>query len=202
MDKSKSEFLTRLRAALDRLPAYEIDQMLAFYAEMIDDRVEAGMTEEQATESLGNVEVIAERLIAQTPPIPKAITRVKTKSRALNIVLLIVGAPIWIPLAIAFAVTAFAIWLTIWALLVSLWAVIAALLLSGIVGIATGLYLLVTLHPLTALLSVGMGLFCIGIGLFSYFGVLAASKGLYRLTTLFAGKIRSLFIREARHDEV
>jgi uncharacterized membrane protein len=198
----KSEFLTQLRVALDRLPAYETDQLLAFYAEMIDDRVEDGMTEGEATESLGAVELIAEQLIAQTPAIPKAITRVKTKSRVLNIVLLILGAPIWIPLAFAFAVTALSIWLVIWVLLVSLWAVIAALLLSGIAGIATGFYLLVTLHPLTALLSVGMGLFCIGIGLFSYFGVLAASKGLYRLTTLFAGKIKSLFIREARHEEV
>jgi uncharacterized membrane protein len=198
----KNEFLMRLRAALSRLPAYEIDQLLTFYAEMIDDRVEDGMTEAQATESLGNVEQIAEQLIAQTPVVPKAIARVKTRNRALNIVLLIVGAPIWLPLAFAFAITALSIWLVIWVLLVSLWTVIVALLLSGIAGIAAGVYFLATLHPLTALLVVGIGLSCIGIGLFSYFGVLAASKGLYQLTILFASKVRSLFIREAHHEEV
>jgi uncharacterized membrane protein len=198
----KTAFLVRLRVALDRLPAYEIESLLTFYAEMIDDRVEDGMTAAQAIESLGAVAQIAEQLIAQTPVVPKAIARVKTKSRALNIVLLIIGAPLWIPLAITFAAVAFTIWLVIWVLLVSLWVVIAALLLSGIAGIAMGFYFLATAYPLIALFIVGAGLACAGIGLFSSFGVVAASKGLYRLTRLFASKIRSLFVREARYEEV
>ena len=35
----KQEFLTKLRSALSGLPQEEIDECLAFYAEMIDDRM-------------------------------------------------------------------------------------------------------------------------------------------------------------------
>jgi uncharacterized membrane protein len=198
----KNEFLTQLRAALSSLAAYEVESLLAFYTEMIDDRVEEGASEAEAVASLGDVEQIAAQFRAQTPAVPKAIARVKTKSRPLNIVLLIVGAPIWVSLLIAFGTMVVAIYITIWTVLVALWAVVAALLVASIAGVASGLYYLATLHPLTAVFCVGAGLACMGIGIFSYFGVLVASKGLYQLTTRFASRVRSLFVREARHEEV
>ena len=60
---------------------------------MIDDRIEDGMTEQQAVAALGPVGVIAAQIIAETPPIPKAIAKANTGSRTLNIVLLAVFSP-------------------------------------------------------------------------------------------------------------
>ena len=44
----KTEFLERLRAALNALPEEEAKKTIAYYAEMIDDRIEDGMSEEEA----------------------------------------------------------------------------------------------------------------------------------------------------------
>ena len=44
---TKNAFLSELRAALSALPEQEQNERLRFYAEMIDDRMEDGMTEEE-----------------------------------------------------------------------------------------------------------------------------------------------------------
>ena len=193
---NKAEFLGQLYGALNKLPQYEIDQSMAFYAEMIDDRVEEGIPEEEAVASLGNVNEIAAQIIAETPIVPKTIAKAKTGSRTLNIVLLIVFSPIWVPIAIAFLAAVFSIYIAIWAVIVSLWAVVFSFVVAGIASIFAAGYLMVTLYPLTALLGLGLGLISIGIGLLCFFGVLAISKGLFNLTKLFFRKIRSLFMKE------
>ena len=44
---TKQEFLLQLREKLSGLPQADIDERVAFYGEMIDDRVEEGLTEEE-----------------------------------------------------------------------------------------------------------------------------------------------------------
>ena len=90
---NKTEFSQALRRALGKLPSYEVEQSIAFYEEMIADRMEDGMREEEAVAALGPVEAIAAQIIAETPPIPKAIAKANTGSRTLNVVLLVVFSP-------------------------------------------------------------------------------------------------------------
>ena len=45
---NKQEFLARLQKGLSGLPGEEIEEHLAFYSEMIDDRMEDGIPEETA----------------------------------------------------------------------------------------------------------------------------------------------------------
>ena len=106
---NKTEFLDALRHALGKLPSYEVEQSIAFYAEMIDDRIEDGMSEQEAVAALGSVHAIAAQIVAETPPIPKAIAKANTGSRTLNIVLLAILSPIWVTLALAFACMVLAI---------------------------------------------------------------------------------------------
>lgn len=193
---TKTEFLSQLEGALKKLPRYEIEQSLAFYAEIIDDRIEDGMTEEEAVATLGDINLIAEQIIEETPAVPKAIAKAKTGSRTLNIVLLVVFFPIWFPLACAAVICVFSIWIALWALIISLWAVVITLFAGGLLSIISALYCLFIGFPATAVLAVGMGLVCIGLALFSTFGVVNASKWLYGLTKSFGRKIRSLFVKE------
>lgn len=192
----KVNFLTQLREALQRLPQYEIDQSVAYYSEMIDDRVEDGMSEEEAVASLGNINDIAIQIINETPVVPKAIARANTGSRTLNIVLLVLFSPIWVPVALAFILTVFSIYFAIWMVILSLWLVVFALVVGGLATAAAAVPMLAFTHPLTALYAVGSGLALVGIGLFCFFGVLAVSKGLFALTKTFASKVRSLFVKE------
>ena len=51
----KAEFLSALRRALRGLPQRDIDGHVGFFEEIINDRVEDGLSEEQAVRSLGGV---------------------------------------------------------------------------------------------------------------------------------------------------
>ena len=55
----KKEFLDQIRQRMDqRLPKGEMDQLLSYLAESIDDQMEEGMTEEQAVENLGDLDTV------------------------------------------------------------------------------------------------------------------------------------------------
>ena len=56
---NRETFLTELRQRLSGLPREELEERLAFYGEMLDDRLEDGLTEEEAAESLGTPEEVA-----------------------------------------------------------------------------------------------------------------------------------------------
>lgn len=55
---TKSEFLHRLREGLSGLPQSDVDERLMFYSEMIEDRIEEGMSEEEAVAGIGNIDDI------------------------------------------------------------------------------------------------------------------------------------------------
>ncbi|CAK7049329.1 MAG: hypothetical protein PEGG_02079 [Paraeggerthella hongkongensis] len=197
---NKSEFARELRRALGKLPSYEVEQSINFYTEAIEDRIEDGMTEHEAVAALGSVDAIAAQIIAETPPIPKAIAKANTGSRTLNIVLLAVFSPIWVTLALAFAIMVLSIYLAIWSVVVALWAAVIALLLCAPIGAFGLAWCATTGYPISGAWIFGCGLAGTGIGLFSWFGVLAASKGLIRLTHTFARWVKSLFIKLQHND--
>ena len=60
---NKEQFLLQLGEKLASLPYSEVRRSLDFYKEIIDDRIEDGMTEEEAVTSLESIDVIAERII-------------------------------------------------------------------------------------------------------------------------------------------
>lgn len=98
----KQEFLSKLRAKLSGLPQKELEERLSFYSEMIDDRIEEGLSEEDAVKELGTVDEVAGQVIAEIPLSKLVKERIKPK-RALNvweIVLLAIGSPIWLSLMI------------------------------------------------------------------------------------------------------
>lgn len=65
---TKAEFLAALKRAL---PEDEAEQTLAFYNEMIDDRMEDGMSEEEAVAAMGPVSQLAGRAAAAEAEAPK-----------------------------------------------------------------------------------------------------------------------------------
>ena len=63
----KKEFLAALRRALRGLSARDIDGHCEFFEEIINDRMEDGLSEAAAVRSLGGVHKVAEQIISQTP---------------------------------------------------------------------------------------------------------------------------------------
>ena len=63
---NKKEFLAQLRKGLSGLPREDIEDRLAFYSEMIEDRMEEGFSEKEAVSAIGSVDEIVSQIVADT----------------------------------------------------------------------------------------------------------------------------------------
>ena len=101
---NKTEFLEELRKKLSGLPKQDIEERLSFYSEMIDDRMEEGLAEENAVAEIGSPDSIASQITSETPlsKIVKENIKTRDKRKPWEIILLILGFPVWFPLLISF----------------------------------------------------------------------------------------------------
>ena len=61
---NKQDFLAELRKGLSGLPQDDIEERLTFYSEMLDDRIEEGLSEEEAVSAAGTIDEIVAQTIA------------------------------------------------------------------------------------------------------------------------------------------
>ena len=134
---NKNEFLVKLIQGLSSMPQAEIEDRVSFYSEMIADRMEEGLSEEEAVASLGTVQDIVDQVISDVSLFSIIKERVKRRKKLTGwgIALIAIGSPIWISLiAAAFAVV-ISVYASIWAVVVSLWASFGALIGGGVGGV-------------------------------------------------------------------
>ena len=151
----KLDFLYALQQKLAGLPEEDVSRSLDYYAEMIDDRMEEGMTEQQAVADLGDVDAIAQQILLEIPLAKLVRAKVKPRRalRAWEIVLLILGAPVWLPLVIAAVAVVISVYIVLWSVVISLYAADLAVACGAVAGV-TGIvaYLIAGNFP-AALLS-------------------------------------------------
>lgn len=191
---NKQEYLAQLRAALACLPEGEIEESVAFYTEMIDDRVADGLTEEEATAQLDDPKAAARAIIADLPVVPRTVVRTKQRNRALYWTLVILGSPLWLTLLLAAGMLVLAGLLTIWCLILGLWLLAAGLLAGGPLGIGVCLWALAVGQPAYGVFELGSGLLCFGLGLFCLHGAVAASKTLMQVSRQWIAKAKAPFV--------
>lgn len=196
----KLEFLNQLRAKLVGLPRQDAEERLAFYGEMIDDRIEDGLTEEEAVLDIGSVDEIYEQIIADIPFAKIAKERIKPKRRLLawEIVLLVLGSPIWLSLAIAAFAIILSLYVVLWSLIVSVWAVFVSLVACVIGGAAAGVMFAITGNGFTGIAMVSVGVVCAGLAILLFFGCKAATKGTLLLTRKMALGTKKCFVRKEK----
>lgn len=176
---NKQEFLKNLRSSLSNLPQEEIEERIIFYCEMIDDRIEEGLSEEEAVAAVSTAdETLTQSTNEQPTPTPKT----KRKFKSWEIILLILGSPIWFSLLIAAFAVAIAVYASLWAVLVSLWAAFGAVAGSALSCIVVGVGLACTDKVLIGIASIGVGIALAGLSIFFFYGSLAATKGSIFLT--------------------
>ena len=190
---TKAEFLAELRSAISGLPEADIEKSLDFYSEMIDDRVEDGLSEEEAVAALGSIEEIKTQILKDIPitKIIKEKVKPKRSLSGLEITLLIVGFPIWLPLLISVAAVIFSVYVTLWSVIVVLYSVDLVLFAGAIAGVLGSIPILFIGNISAALLLLGGGLVCAGLGILWIFVCVGATKAIVWLTKVF---FKSLFI--------
>lgn len=190
---NKREFLKQLRAALAPLSRQEVEDRLTFYSEMIDDRMEEGLSEAEAVAAVGPVAVIAAQILSESG---HSMVVVRKPSRALLITLAVLGFPLWCPLLIAAFAVVLSLYASVWAVIISLWAVFASLAICAPVCVAGGIILICTGHFLTGIAAIGIALVCAGLSIFLFFGCCGAVKGTVYLTKAL---FRRIFRQEVHH---
>ena len=191
---NKSEFISALSDRLLGLPEEELAERLSFYSEMIDDRIEEGLSEEDAVAEIGSAEDVAEQIIADTPLSTFIKQKVKPKKhiRGTQLLLIILGFPLWFPLLISAAAVVFSLYVLIWAIIVSFWSVFVALAASAVGCLLGGIGFTVGGFTLSGLATIGGALLCAGLSVFTFMGCKAATLCTAKLTqkAVFALKKR------------
>ncbi len=194
----KQEFLAQLRKGLSGLPQDDIEERLTFYSEMIDDQTEEGLSEEEAVSAVGSVDEIVAQVVADTPLAKVAKERIKPKRqmKAWEIVLLVLGSPIWLSLLIAAFAVVLSLYIVLWSVIISLWAVFGSFIGCAFGGIVAGIVFAFSDNILTGIAMIGAGVVCAGLSIFMHYGCKAATKGILILSRKFAVWIKNCFIRK------
>ena len=195
---NKQEFLAQLRKGLTGLPKDDIEERLTFYSEMIEDRIEEGLSEEEAISEIGSVGEIAAQTIADTPLAKIAKERIKPKRslRAWEIVLLALGSPIWLALGLAAAAVVFALYLALWAVVAALWAVWGAIAVCAVGSVPVCVVLAARGGIAGGLAILAAGFVCAGLSIFLFYGCREATRGILALTKKITIGIKNSLIRK------
>lgn len=169
---TKDCFLALLRQRLSDLPRDEVEERLNFYREMIDDRIEEGLSETQAVAAVGTIDEIADQMDVERSLSTKS--KHKRRLKVGEIVLLILGAPIWLSLLVVVFAVLFSLW-------VSLWAVFVSVSACAVCGVVAGIGFAVNGHELSGLAMIAAGFVCMGLSILFFYIGKAATKGLWLL---------------------
>ena len=181
---NKFDFLTQLRAKLWSIPKEDTERSVEYYREMIDDRMEDGLSEEEAVAAIGDLDEIVKTILAETPPAEPQQQEPKQKRKLSwwEITLLVLGSPVWAAMLIAAAAVIFSVWISLWAVVISLYAVTVALGASAIGCIVGSVFMIGRTAEIVV--AWGAALVCAGLAiLFCMLSNLAA-KGMVALTKL------------------
>ncbi len=194
----KEEFLCALKQKLSGLPKQDVEERLSFYGEMIDDRVEEGRTEEEAVLDIGSVDDISTQIIADIPLKKLVKEKIKTKRRVgvWEIVLLVLGSPIWFSLAIATFAVILSLYVSLWAVVISIWAVFASLVGCAIGGVVAGIILAIVDNGFAGIALIGASFVCAGLAIFLFFGCKAGTKAVILLPKKIALGIKKCFMKK------
>ncbi len=196
---NKTEFLAIIHHKLQEIPQEDLQKSLDYYSEMIEDRMEEGLTEEEAVAAMGTPEEVAGQILAEIP-LPRLIrTKMKPKEPLplWVIVLLIVGSPVWGPIAVAILAVILSVYLGLWSGIIGLY--------SGVLGLWCGaLGCLVSIPFAFAQYSgwspvglcIGAALICVGLGILLLLGTNALAKLLVKLAKVIVIGLKKLLIRK------
>ena len=176
---TKLEFLLALQKELEAVPREDMQQRLTFYSEMIEDRVEEGLSEEEAITQIGTVEEVAAQILAEYPAecLPRESECGKRRLKTWQIVLIILGSPVWASVLIGAASVVVSLYISLWAAVISLWSIFVSVSACGAAFPVMGVFFLCTGHTHSGIAMLGAGLVLIGLAIFCYFGCKWASKG-------------------------
>ena len=154
---NKQEFLECVARGIYGLAPEDVTRWLDYYREMLEDRIEDGMSEEEAVAALGTPAKVVEEIIAQTPIRALVKERVRPRHRlgVWEILLIALGSPIWLSLALSAFAVILSVFVTLWSLVIAAWAIEASVAACSLAGIGVCAIKLCTGDPSQAFFMLG-----------------------------------------------
>ena len=195
---NKTEFTEQLRAALKGLAEEDLKKSVDYYEEMIDDRMEDGIPEEEAVNGLGSIDEIKDKILKEIPitNIVKEKIKPKRSLAGWEIALLVIGSPVWVPIMLSLIITGLSIYMTFWIIILSLYVTDLSLFLSGILGIVAAF--MQTNGFATGLFLSGIGITLTGVSVLLFFGFNQITKWMFILSKKFLLWLKKLFVGEKK----
>ena len=195
---TKNTFLNALRERLAGLPKEDVENRISFYQEMIEDRIDDGLSEEEAVEDIGTIDEVVNDIARETPlrKLVKEKVKPKRSLRAWEIVLIILGFPLWFPLLLTALVLALVAYLLIWVLVIVTYTVELALIAGAIGGLVVFFAGLIdgAANPM----MIGMSIMCAGGAFLFFFACIGATKLTIKLSSNIVISIKKAFIRKGK----
>lgn len=195
---NKQEYLEAIRSRISAMPADDVNRFMDYYSEMIDDRVEDGLSEEEAVADMGSPEAAVEQILEEMPLTKLVKEKIKPKHelKAWEVVLIVLGSPVWIPLLITALVLLLTLWIVAFALLISFYAVVLSFVAAGIGGLICAIPLFIANSPYTAVLMLGAALIGIGIAILFVVSVKPVTVGIFKVCKACVNGIKRMFVKE------
>jgi uncharacterized membrane protein len=195
---NKQEYLEAIRSRISAMPADDVNRFMDYYSEMIDDRVEDGLSEEEAVADMGSPEAAVEQILEEMPLTKLVKEKIKPKHelKAWEVVLIVLGSPVWIPLLITALVLLLTLWIVAFALLISFYAVVLSFVAAGIGGLICAIPLFIANSPYTAVLMLGAALIGIGIAILFVVSVKPVTVGIFKVCKASVNGIKRMFVKE------
>ncbi len=199
---TKQEFLDELKAKLNGLPETEITKSLDYYQEMIDERIDDGLNEEEAVEAMGTAQEAADQILTEIPLPKLVVNKVKPKkakkggSIALTIILLILTCWFWLPISIALIAVFLCVYICFWVVIISLYAIDLAFAVGGLGAIPLGIFFIITGHPATGVGFIGAGLLLIGAAVMLFVPFTMLAKLLVKASGKFVLWVKKLLTKK------
>lgn len=197
---TKDEFLLALGSRLSGVPAEDRQRSLEYYSESIDDRMEDGLTQEEAVAAMGSLDEILVEILSDVSlgKIVKEKVAPKGRRQSWEIVLLVLGAPLWLSVGLTIACLVVSAYLLLWTAVACLYAVTLTLGICGAAGVTGMAFLCARGELLGGLLLLGGGLVCAGLTILAFHLSNLAAKGSVALCKAAVTGVKRLFIGKER----
>ena len=195
---TKTEFMCNLKKKLGGLPEKDKTERLAFYSELIDDRIEDGIAEETAVADLGSIDELAAQITSEMP-ISNNIKDETKQQRTLKwweITLIVLGFPLWFSfISVAFAVI-ISLYAALFSVVVAIYSADIAIVGGAIIGAFESLLFFIAGNAVGGIFFVGAAIALGALSWLMWFGCNIVTKWIFEETKRLIVWIKTLFVKK------
>lgn len=189
----KDEFMKLLKKNITSMKKKDREEILEYYEEIILDKMESGLTEQDAVKDLGNPEAVAQKILKENATKDKCSEELFEKtipasSTFVKVILFLIACPILLPLAFAIVI----LLLSFWIIIVCFYFTAIMLGIAGIIHFPFSIFLLFTSPP-HGILQLGICLSFVGFGIFLFLGTEYLMRLAVRITKSFGQFVPKFF---------